>query len=195
MRIDLEGRRVAIGGVRHALAEAAATALAENGATVAFGGDSEPDLLIIAHPLDLDAAYRSDDLIALAERTADAMMARGAGRIIHLVPAVAVLPMRRHAAAGPALASVIAAMRGLAMRAAPSVLVNALATGWIADGGPEGATSGDAAMGTHVPLGRPGRIEEAVAGLLFLADPMNTYTTGQVVTVDGGWTAGYGRDF
>jgi NAD(P)-dependent dehydrogenase (short-subunit alcohol dehydrogenase family) len=46
-----------------------------------------------------------------------------------------------------------------------------------------------------VPLGRPGRIEEAVAALLFLADPMNTYTTGQVLTVDGGWTAGYGRDF
>lgn len=190
MRIDLEGRRVAIGGVRHGLAEAAAAALAENGATVAFGSDSEPELLIVAHPLDLDAAYRPDDLIALAERTADAMMARGAGRIIHLVPAVAVLPMRRHAAAGPALAAVIAAMRGLAMRAAPTVLVNALATGWI-----EADASGDAAMGTHVPLGRPGRIEEAVAGLLFLADPMNTYTTGQVLTVDGGWSAGYGRDF
>jgi len=195
MRIDLEGRRVAIGGVRHALAEAAAAALAESGATVGFGGENEADLLIVAHPLDLDAAYRPDELIALAERTADAMMARGGGRILHFVPAVAVLPMRRHASAGPALAAVIAAMRGLAMRAAPAVLVNALATGWIADGGLGDPASGDPAMGTHVPLGRPGRIEEAVAGLLFLADPMNTYTTGQVLTVDGGWTAGYGRDF
>ena len=195
MRIDLEGRRVAIGGVRHALADAAAAALAENCATVAFGVEREADLLIIAHPLDLDAAYRPDELIALADWTADAMIERGGGRIIHIVPAVAVLPMRRHAAAGPALAAVIAAMRGLAMRAAPAVLVNALATGWIADGGSPVATSGDAAMGTHVPLGRPGRIEEAVAALLFLADPMNTYTTGQVLTVDGGWTAGYGRDF
>ncbi|MBN9432718.1 MAG: SDR family oxidoreductase [Bosea sp.] len=190
MRIDLEGRRVAIGGVRHALADAAAAALAENCATVAFGVEREADLLIIAHPLDLDAAYRPDELIALADWTADAMIERGGGRIIHIVPAVAVLPMRRHAAAGPALAAVIAAMRGLAMRAAPTVLVNALATGWI-----EAGASGDAAMGTHVPLGRPGRIEEAVPGLLFLADPMNTYTTGQVLTVDGGWTAGYGRDF
>lgn len=190
MRIDLEGRRVVIGGFRHALAEAAAAALAQNGATVAFGGESEADILVVAHPLDLEAFYRPDELIALAETAADAMTARGRGRILHLVPAVAVLPMRRHAAAGPALAAIVAAMRGLAMRAAPTVLVNALATGWIEDG-----ASGDPAMGTHVPLGRPGRIEEAIAGLLFLADPMNTYTTGQVLAVDGGWTAGYGRDF
>ena len=27
------------------------------------------------------------------------------------------------------------------------------------------------------------------------ADPLNTYTTGQMLSVDGGWTAGYGRNF
>ena len=42
----------------------------------------------------------------------------------------------------------------------------------------------------HVPLGRPDVDEIAVAAL-FLADPENSYMNGHIVTVDGGWTAGY----
>jgi hypothetical protein len=30
---------------------------------------------------------------------------------------------------------------------------------------------------------------------LFLADPENSYTNGHVLVVDGGWTAGYLREF
>ena len=43
----------------------------------------------------------------------------------------------------------------------------------------------------HLPLGRPGTVEEIAEAALFLAAPESRYINGQVVTVDGGWTAGY----
>jgi NAD(P)-dependent dehydrogenase (short-subunit alcohol dehydrogenase family) len=47
----------------------------------------------------------------------------------------------------------------------------------------------------HVPLGRPATTDEIAVAALFLADPENSYMNGHVLTVDGGWTAGYTRDF
>ena len=47
----------------------------------------------------------------------------------------------------------------------------------------------------HVPLGRPGTADEIAVAALFLADPENSYMNGHILDVDGGWTAGYARDF
>src|SRR5205085_5472063 len=47
----------------------------------------------------------------------------------------------------------------------------------------------------HIPLGRPGTVDEIAVAALFLADPENSYMNGHILTVDGGWTAGYTRDF
>ena len=47
----------------------------------------------------------------------------------------------------------------------------------------------------HVPLGRPANSDEIAVTVLFLADPENSYMNGHVLKVDGGWTAGYTRDF
>ncbi len=46
-------------------------------------------------------------------------------------------------------------------------------------------------MLAHVPLGRPGEAEEIASAALFLADPENAYINGHILSVDGGWTAGY----
>ena len=47
----------------------------------------------------------------------------------------------------------------------------------------------------HIPLGRPGTPSEIAHAALFLACPENTYLTGHILVVDGGWTAGYHREF
>jgi 3-oxoacyl-[acyl-carrier protein] reductase len=48
---------------------------------------------------------------------------------------------------------------------------------------------------SHIPLGRPATTQEIANAVLFLAAPESSYITGHVLTVDGGWTAGFSRDF
>ena len=50
-------------------------------------------------------------------------------------------------------------------------------------------------MLAHIPLGQPGSTEDVAYAVLFLAAPESRYVTGHVMVVDGGWTAGYTRDF
>lgn len=193
MQIDLDGRSALFAGERNAFAGAAAMALTANGAMVTWAEDEAAgsDLLILSHPLDLRADVTPDRLLRLASATARRMGVTGSGRILHLMSAAGLVPMRRHGEASVAMAAIAAAVRALAMQAAPHVLVNAVALGRIDGDEP----IGDAAMASHVPLGRAGTIDEAVNAVLFLCDPMNSYTTGQVLAVDGGWTTGYGRNF
>ena len=73
------------------------------------------------------------------------------------------------------------------------VRINAVAAGAL-DGVP-GSEDRSRRMLSHVPLGRPGGIADLTGAVLFLADPKNGYTTGHVLAVDGGWTAGYARSF
>jgi NAD(P)-dependent dehydrogenase (short-subunit alcohol dehydrogenase family) len=194
MRVELAGRLAVVAGRRHVVAETVAAALAANGARVAHASIGEPvglaDFLVLSHSLDLEGDD-SAGLGAVASAAADAMIQQGSGRIIHLISSVGIVPMRRHEAASAAMASTVARLRALAMRAAPAVLVNAVAAGWIEDD----ETSADPAMLSHVPLGRGGRAAEVANAVLFLCDPLNSYATGQVLSVDGGWTAGYGRNF
>lgn len=73
------------------------------------------------------------------------------------------------------------------------VRVNALAPGWF----PSEMTQADmfddeggaAFVARNAPMGRPGEPDELDGALLYLAGPASTYVTGQILAVDGGWTA------
>lgn len=189
MQIDLKGTRFSLEGDENPVAAALRAALTENGATAS--ADELPDLLILSFPLLPADGIDAGPLLVVAEATGAAMFERGHGRILCLVSAIAGMPMRRHADFSRRMAGVVTTVRTLAMRLGPHVLVNAVGVGAVG----EPLVAGDAAMLGHASVNRPGSVGEVVDTALFFADPLNTYTTGQMLAVDGGWSAGYGRNF
>jgi len=73
------------------------------------------------------------------------------------------------------------------------VRVNALAPGFfpseLTDSVLEEGSRSRAVIDGRTPMGRPGRAEELDGPLLLLASEASSYMTGQVISVDGGWTA------
>jgi NAD(P)-dependent dehydrogenase (short-subunit alcohol dehydrogenase family) len=53
-----------------------------------------------------------------------------------------------------------------------------------------GTAERKAALASGVPLGRIGEADEIARAILFLASDAASFVTGQIVTVDGGKTAG-----
>jgi 3-oxoacyl-[acyl-carrier protein] reductase len=132
------------------------------------------------------------------------MRSQGAGRIINIASIAGLVPLRLQCAFIAAKAGVVNLTRAMALELGPhGILVNAIAPGSTLTEGTrqlfygEGGKFRDAVqrMLDHVPLGRPATTDEIAVAALFLADPENSYMNGHVLTVDGGWTAGYTRDF
>jgi 3-oxoacyl-[acyl-carrier protein] reductase len=121
------------------------------------------------------------------------MVAAGAGRIVTLISSAGLVAQRRHVLASATAAGIASLTRALALHlAGHGVRVNAIALGAMAD------TAGhvlDTHLLSHTPRGCPAVPREVAQATLFLADPENSYMTGHVLAVDGGWSAGYTRDF
>jgi NAD(P)-dependent dehydrogenase (short-subunit alcohol dehydrogenase family) len=72
------------------------------------------------------------------------------------------------------------------------VRVNGIAPGWFEtemNVGMFGTDGGMAYIVDNTPMGRPGQDGELDGALVFLASDASTYVTGQILFVDGGWTA------
>jgi NAD(P)-dependent dehydrogenase (short-subunit alcohol dehydrogenase family) len=143
-------------------------------------------------------------VFSVSKSAARVMRAAGRGRIINIASVAGLVPLRLQCAFVAAKAGVINLTKAMALELGPfGILVNAIAPGSIMTQGTRDLFYGadgkfrDAAerLLSHVPLGRPGTTEEVAHAVLFLAAPESSYITGHVLTVDGGWTAGYTRDF
>jgi NAD(P)-dependent dehydrogenase (short-subunit alcohol dehydrogenase family) len=133
-----------------------------------------------------------------------ALLQRGYGRIVNIASIAGLVPLRLQSAYVAAKAGVVNLTRSMALELGPhGVLANCVAPGSTLTAGtralfydPEGSYSEKAAaLLAHVPLGRPGQPEEIAHAVLFLVSPEASYINGAVLPVDGGWTAGYTREF
>jgi 3-oxoacyl-[acyl-carrier protein] reductase len=140
----------------------------------------------------------------MSKAAAAIMREQKRGRIINIASIAGLVPLRLQCAFVAAKAGVVNLTKAMALELGPhGVLVNGIAPGSTLTEGTRKLFYGDDGMWKesvqrmldHVPLGRPGTVEEIAVAALFLADPENSYMNGHVLTVDGGWTAGYTRDF
>jgi NAD(P)-dependent dehydrogenase (short-subunit alcohol dehydrogenase family) len=132
------------------------------------------------------------------------MIRQKSGRIINIASVAGLVPLRLQSAYVAAKAGVVNLTRSMALELGPQgVLVNGIAPGSTMTEGTKQLFYGEdgkfkekvASLIAHIPLGRPGTPEEIAHAALFLAAPESSYINGHILTVDGGWTAGYMREF
>jgi NAD(P)-dependent dehydrogenase (short-subunit alcohol dehydrogenase family) len=148
--------------------------------------------------IDLTAVYE------VSRAAAQVMLQQKSGRIINIASIAGLVPLRLQCAYDAAKAGVVNLTRAMAIELGPhGILVNGIAPGSTLTEGTKRLFYGEGGafrehvqrMLDHVPLGRPATTDEIAVAALFLADPENSYMNGHILTVDGGWTAGYTRDF
>lgn len=190
MQVALAGYSAAILGAAGPLATALAAALTRAGASPVAAlpaGPAPEDADILAAISTHEAPLPAPAFVTAARAAAERMASRGAGRILVIAPAAGLVPSAGDEATAAAAAALFAAMRALALALAPrGVLLNGLAMISPAPG---------PRLLAHVPIGRLPTAAEIIDAALFLLDPENTYTVGHILVVDGGFGAGFARDF
>jgi NAD(P)-dependent dehydrogenase (short-subunit alcohol dehydrogenase family) len=123
------------------------------------------------------------------------MLARGEGSIVNLASVAGLLAMSpiHQASYCATKGAVVNLTRELAVQwARRGVRVNALAPGWFESEMTANMWTDDRSIqfvARNTPLARRGAPDELDGALLLLAGAGGSFITGQVLTVDGGWTA------
>jgi 3-oxoacyl-[acyl-carrier protein] reductase len=142
-----------------------------------------------------------DGLYVMSRAALGPMVAAGrGGRIVNIASVVGLAAMRLQSPFVAAKAAIIHLTRSMAIElGAKGILTNAVAPGSVMTAltarlfyGEDGKFAGRTQeFLAHVPLGRPAEPEEIAEAVLFLSSPAASYVNGQILAVDGGWTAGY----
>jgi 3-oxoacyl-[acyl-carrier protein] reductase len=130
------------------------------------------------------------------------MVLRRRGVVVNISSVLGVVPARLQCAFTAAKAGVINFTRSHALEVGQyGIRVNAIAPGSILTEGtkslfysPETKQKADSML-SHIPLGRPGDTDDIAAATLYLVSDDAKYVTGHTLVVDGGWTAGFSRDW
>ena len=134
---------------------------------------------------------------ALAQRAARAMLENGeaGGTIVNIASILGLRGVGQIPQAGYAASKggVVNLTRELAAQwARKGIRVNGIAPGWFESEMTEDMFADERGrkwVARRAPMGRHGREGELDGALLYLASDASTYVTGQILAVDGGWTA------
>jgi NAD(P)-dependent dehydrogenase (short-subunit alcohol dehydrogenase family) len=132
---------------------------------------------------------------ALSQIVGRSMLEAGRGTIVNVVSILGLvsagqIPFPSYAASKGGLIALTRELAGQWSRR--GVRVNALAPGWFESEMTAEMFADERSMAwvrRKAPMGRPGQPHELDGALLFLASDASSYVTGQVLAVDGGWTA------
>lgn len=133
-------------------------------------------------------------VFGLCRRAGTAMLESEWGRIINIGSMFGQVAPPGDIAYAASKAAIAGLTRALAMQwSRRGVTVNCLAPGFFPSEMTMEYIDSDwfqELVNRRCPLGRTGRIEELDGALLFLSSSASSYCTGQVLAIDGGWTAG-----
>jgi len=142
-----------------------------------------------------------DGVFYCSRAAAQQMIKQGGGGVIINIASVAgLVPLRLQTSFVAAKAAVVNLTRSMALELAPEgIRVNVIAPGSILTEGTKALFYSDPEKTKRIlasiPLKRPGEPDDVAYAALYLASPEAGYVTGSLLVVDGGWTAGYTRDW
>lgn len=148
-------------------------------------------------------------LVYITQKVIPYMIKQGGGSVLNTTSIAGVAGLRLQHAFVASKFAMSALTKSMALEYAKyNIRVNALAPGstW----GPGGdkkynpETDGNnpfyerftlSGLFENIPMNRPAGSEEMAGLMLYLASDDASYCTGQVIAVDGGWTAGFSKDY
>jgi NAD(P)-dependent dehydrogenase (short-subunit alcohol dehydrogenase family) len=130
------------------------------------------------------------------------MVQRRRGTIVNIGSVLGIVPIRLQCAYSAAKAGMLNFTRSHALEVGSyGIRVNGVAPGSILTDGTktlfynEEAQRLSDSLISHIPLGKPGEGKDIANAVVFLASDDASYITGHVLVVDGGWTAGFAREW
>jgi 3-oxoacyl-[acyl-carrier protein] reductase len=146
--------------------------------------------------IDLDGVFYCSRVVS-AE-----MVKRRRGAIVNIGSVLGIVPIRLQCAFSAAKAGMLNFTRSHALEVGSyGVRVNGIAPGSILTEGTKSLFYNEEArrlsesLISHIPLGKPGETRDIASAVLYLASDDARYVTGHVLVVDGGWTAGFAREW